>query len=120
AKSARFQAEVTMEGQPKQTSKVAFLAPAKYRMELNKMIMISDFENAKMLTLVPDQKQAVVLNLNNAATDRVTLDQYNHVDRLRQLLRDQRGQLPAYERLGEKTIDGRKAVGFRLDTPICA
>jgi len=120
AKSARFHAESTVEGLPKQSAKIAFLAPAKYRMEMGKTISITDFENAKMLTLVPEQKQAVVFNLKNAATDRAALEQHNHFERLRQLLREQRGQQAAYERLGEKVIDGRKAVGFRLETPICA
>jgi outer membrane lipoprotein-sorting protein len=119
AKSARFHAESTVEGLPKQSANVAFLAPAKYRMEMGKTISITDFENAKMFTIMPDQKQAVVFNLKNAATDRTALDQHNHFERLRQLLREQREQPSAYERLGEKVIDGRKAVGFRLETPIC-
>jgi outer membrane lipoprotein-sorting protein len=118
AKSARFHAEVTIEGQPKQTAQVAFLAPAKYRMEFGKMVSISDFANAKMLTLLPDQKKAVVFNLKNAVNDPAALDKYNHFERLRQLLREQRDQQPAYERLGEHTIDGRKAIGFRFDSPI--
>jgi outer membrane lipoprotein-sorting protein len=118
AKSARFHAEVTIEGQPKQTAQVAFLAPAKYRMEFGKMVSISDFENAKMLTLLPDQKKAVVFNLKNATNDPAALVKYNHFERLRQLLREQRDQHPAYERLGEHTVDGRKAIGFRFDSPI--
>jgi outer membrane lipoprotein-sorting protein len=116
AKSARFHAEIAVEGQPKQIAEVAFLAPARYRMEFGNMVSISDFENAKMLTLIPNQKKAVVFNLKNAANDPGTLDKLNHFERLRQLLRNTRD--PAYERLGEQTIDGRKAIGFRLDTPI--
>jgi outer membrane lipoprotein-sorting protein len=118
AKSARFQAEVTIDGQPRQTAKVAFLAPAKYRMEFGTMVSISDFENAKMLTLLPDQKKAVVFNLKNAPNDPAALDKYSHFERLRQLLREQQVRQVPYERLGEQTIDGQKAVGFRFDYPI--
>lgn len=119
ATSARFHADMMTEGLPKQSTTILYMAPAKYRMEIGKTISITDFERAKMLTLVPDQKQAVVLNLKNAATDRAALDQHNHFERLRQLLAEQRDKPSTYERLGEKTIDGRKAIGFRLETPIC-
>lgn len=118
AKSARFQAEVKVEGQPKQTSQVAFLAPAKYRMVLDKAVNISDFEAAKMLSLVADQKTAVVFNLKNMPKDPKKTADMNHFEHLRHLLSEERGQLPPYERLGEKTIDGKKAVGFRLDAAI--
>jgi outer membrane lipoprotein-sorting protein len=116
AKSARFQAEITVEGQVKQDAQVAFLAPARYRMTFGNMVSISDFENAKMLTLMPAQKRAVIFNLKNVANDPSTRDVFGHFERLRQLLRDARDS--AYEQLGEETIDGRKAIGFRLDTPI--
>jgi outer membrane lipoprotein-sorting protein len=116
AKSARFHAEISIDGQAKQVAEVAYLAPARYRMEFGPMVSISDFENAKMLTLIPAQKKAVVFNLKNAATDPRALDQFNHFERLRQLLRDSRDS--NYERLGEQTIDGHQAIGFRLDTPI--
>jgi outer membrane lipoprotein-sorting protein len=117
ARSAHFQMEVRVEGQPKQTAKTTFLAPAKYRMELDKVVSISDFEAAKMLTLMSDQKQAVVFNLKNAPKDRVA---NNLFEELRRLLREPRDKRPAYERLGEKMIDGRKAVGFRMESNIGA
>jgi len=116
AKSARFHMDVNVEGQAKESAEAMFLAPARYRMELGKVVSLTDFGAAKMLTLVPDQKQAVVFNLKHAPQGQAALDQINHFERLRQLLQDQK--LPAYERLGEKTIDGHKAQGFRLVSPI--
>jgi outer membrane lipoprotein-sorting protein len=113
ARSARFHADVQVEMQPKQSFKMMFLAPARYRMEAGQYVNISDFEAAKMLSLIPAQKQAVVFNLKNAPKDKGA---DNHFENLRRLLREQRDKLPAYERLGEKTIDGRKAAGFRLDS----
>jgi len=118
AKSARFHMEVNVEGQAKQSAEAMFLAPAKYRMEVGKIVSLTDFEAAKMLTLIPDQKQAVVFNLKHMPKDGSASEQANNFERLRQLLQARRGELPAYERLGEKTIDGRKAQGFRLQSPI--
>lgn len=117
ARSARFKTEVKIEGQAAQSFKAAFLAPAKYRMEMGKSINITDFEAGKMLTLMPEQKQAVVFVLKNAPKKEVP---DNHFEHLRRLLGDQRDKLPAYERLGEKMIDGRKALGFRLESGIGA
>jgi outer membrane lipoprotein-sorting protein len=116
AKTARFHMDVNVEGQAKQSAEAMFLAPAKYRMEIGKIVSLTDFEAAKMLTLIPEQKQAVVFNLKNAPQGQAAPDQVNHFERLRQLLQDK--QLPAYERLGEKTIDGHKAQGFRLKSPV--
>jgi outer membrane lipoprotein-sorting protein len=116
ARSARFHAEINVEGQSKQTAQMEFLAPAKYRMVTDKFVSISDFEGAKMLTLMPDQKKAVVFNLKNVPKDGKKTDVMSHFETVRQLLRAQRGQMPTYERLGEKMIDGRKAQGFRLES----
>ena len=104
AKSARFHMDVSVEGQPKQSAEAMFLAPAKYRMEIGKVVSVTDFEAAKMLTLMPEQKQAVVFNLTNMPKDRTVYEHANNFERLRQLLQEKRHQLPAYERLGEKTI----------------
>jgi outer membrane lipoprotein-sorting protein len=115
ARTARFNVEVRIEGQPSQSAKVIFMAPAKYRMEFEKQLNISDFEAAKLLTFIPAQKRAVVFNLKNAPKDRVPENQF---EQLRRLLRDERHKAPAYEKLGEKTINGRKALGFRLESGI--
>jgi outer membrane lipoprotein-sorting protein len=116
ARTARFQAEINVEGQPKQTAKMEFLAPSKYRMVTDKFVSISDFEAGKMLTLMPDQKKAVVFNLKNVPKDGKKMDVMGQFETVRQLLGAQRNQNPAYERLPEKMIDGRKAVGFRLES----
>src|SRR5262249_62232082 len=86
AKSARFHMDVNVEGQAKQSADAMFLAPAKYRMEIGKVVSLTDFEAAKMLTLVSDQKQAVVFNLKNVPRDAAALEHKNHFEQLRQLL----------------------------------
>jgi outer membrane lipoprotein-sorting protein len=124
ARSARFQMDVNVEGQPKQTAKTMFLAPAKYRMEMTavmdqRVVNISDFEAGKMLSLMPGQKLAVIFVLKNMPKDAAAHEKMNHFERLRRLLAEQGDKL-LHERLGEKMIDGRNAVGFRLESGIGA
>ena len=82
ARSARFKTEEQVEGQATQTLQTTFLAAAKYRMELGKHLVISDFDAATMLTLIPEQKQAVVFNLKNAPKEQVPDNHFEHLHRL--------------------------------------
>jgi outer membrane lipoprotein-sorting protein len=115
AKSAKFTMEVSIEGQPKQKFQAYYLAPDRYRQELPGMVNISDFKAGKIVNISPDQKRVMVMNLNGAPQKKQT---NNYFDKLRELLADSRGAKESqYERLGEQEIDGRKAVGFRFDSP---
>jgi outer membrane lipoprotein-sorting protein len=116
AKTARFQMEVSIEGQPKQKFKAWFLAPHKIRQEVGNVVNIGDFETGKIITLMPDQKRAMVMNMKGAPKHKSS---DNYFDQLRRLLMEKRdGQDQQYERLGEKEFDGKKAAGFRFDAPI--
>jgi outer membrane lipoprotein-sorting protein len=111
--------EVNIEGQPKQKFKAFYLAPDKYRQELKgviNIVNISDFEAGKMVTIMPEQKKVMVMNLKAASPDKLAK---SHFSRLRELLAG-RGDAKEdqYERLGEKQIGDKKAVGFRLDTKL--
>ncbi len=121
ARSASFQMEVAIEGQPKQTAKSYHLAPAKYRYEVQNAVSIADFDGRKFVTLMPDEKRAVVMNLKNIPEEggkRKTMDAFGL---LRELLSDSHdAKDDDYEPLGEKEIDGHRAVGFRRVTPLGA
>jgi len=115
ARSAHFQMEVTIEGQPRQKFQAWYLAPGKFRQELGSMINVSDFSAGKMVSLMPALKKAMIMNFTGAPKDK--LDS-NYFERLRDLLagsRDFKGS--KVERLGEKEFEGKRAVGFRLDSP---
>jgi outer membrane lipoprotein-sorting protein len=115
ARTAKFQMEVNIEGQPKQTFQAFYLAPEKYRQELPGMVNISDFQAGKMVTVMPEQKKVMVMNLKGAAQNKMAK---SHFAKLRELLAGARdAKEDKYERLGEKEIDGKKAVGFRYDSP---
>jgi outer membrane lipoprotein-sorting protein len=116
AKTAKFTMEVNIEGQPKQKFQAYYRAPGKYRQELAGMVNISDLEAGIMMNISPAEKRVMIMNLKGAPDDKKKNS--NYFDRLRELLAGSRdGKDNQYERLGEKTIDGKKAVGFRLDTP---
>jgi len=116
AKTAKFQMEVNIEGQPKQTFQAFYLAPEKYRQELPGMVNISDFQAGKMVTVMPEQKKVMVMNLKGAPPDKMAK---SHFSRLRELLAGRSDvKEDQYERLGEKQIDGKKAVGFRFDSTL--
>jgi outer membrane lipoprotein-sorting protein len=114
AKTARFQMEVVAEGQPRQKFQAYFLAPGKFRQELGILVNVSDLAQGKMMTIMPAEKKVMIMNLKGAPGKMTQ----NNFDRLRELLADSRdAKAEQYERLGEKEIDGKKAVGFRLDSP---
>lgn len=115
AKTARFHMEVAAEGQPKQSFKAWYLAPAKYRQEVGNVINVSDLAAGKIVTLMPGEKKAMIMNFTGMPKDRPS---DNYFERLRDLLSGSRdakdGQV---EQLGKKEIEGKQAVGFRLDSP---
>jgi outer membrane lipoprotein-sorting protein len=115
ARTAQFQMEVAIEGQPTQKFKGWFLAPAKYRQELGFMVSISDLEAGKMVNLLPQEKKVMIMNLKGGPKDKGAA---NYFDQLRRLLMEKRdAKDDQFERLGEKDFAGKKAVGFRSASP---
>ena len=74
---------------------------------------ICDLRAKKWLTLIPGQKMAIVLKMENAPEDRPVNGSFELIrQRVRKAQADpDKGSRP----LGEKQIDGVRAVGFRLD-----
>jgi outer membrane lipoprotein-sorting protein len=117
AKTAKFQMEVAVEGQPKQKFQAWYMAPAKFRQELGFMVNIADFEAGKIVSLMPKEKKAMIMNLKGRPKKKTPGNYYNYFDELRKLLQEQRDATDEqFEKLGEKEIAGKKAVGFRSST----
>lgn len=115
AKTARYQMQVNIEGQGKQTFQAMYLAPAKHRQELGFLVNIADMSAGKMLSLNPTLKTAFMMNVTNMPKNKPT----DSFERLRELLSGSGDfKQNQVERLGDKQIDGKKAVGFRLDSPM--
>jgi outer membrane lipoprotein-sorting protein len=115
AKTARFHMEVTAQGQPTQKFQAYFLAPGKFRQEMGILVNVSDLSKGQIMTVMPAEKKVMFMNLKGAPGSKMT---QNNFDRLRELLAESRdARAGQYEKLGEKEIDGKKAIGFRLDSP---
>jgi outer membrane lipoprotein-sorting protein len=81
----------------------------------SKMVMIFDWGRGKSLTLEPTTKKAMVLTLANLSKDQVS--RQDTFAQFRSILLDARDK-PDVKRepLGEKDIDGRRVVGFRVSS----
>ncbi len=114
ARSARFKMEVESPGQPGMKAEALFLAPARFRQTLPELITVSDMQVGKITTMRPEQKTAVVVNLVGRGEMRGSIDIF---DRLRKMLDDKTRTDEAFQPIGEKEINGRRALGFREETP---
>jgi outer membrane lipoprotein-sorting protein len=117
AKTASFEMVVAAEGQPKQTAQAYYLAPGRFRQELKfiNVVNISDLPAGKMVSIVPAAKQVMIMNIKGEAKSKKFVGEF---DRLRELLSNRDAKDSRYERIGEKEIDGKRAVGFRYDSPL--
>jgi hypothetical protein len=101
-------------------SKGYFLAPSLERVEGSmgsgevtaRSIMILDSLAAKAITLLPEEKKAMIINI--ATTEKSAGGTANMFETVRQLVREGRSDSGRkVESLGNKEIDGTPAVGFR-------
>ena len=134
AKTARFKIRSEVKGPPAVTTtgKVLVLdatrsrqemeielvmpdAPATQKPAKSRMVMIFDWGRGKSLTLDPATKKAVVLSLANLSKEQVA--QQDMFGQFRSMLLDARDK-PDVQRepLGEMEIDGRRVVGFRVNS----
>lgn len=115
AKSARFKMEVTIPGQPNVKADALYLAPARMRQTMPGLISISDMQAGKMVTIKPEEKKAMVVTLTGRGKVEGQVDVF---ERLRAILADKARADESLKPIGEKDIKGRRALGFREDTPM--
>lgn len=114
AKTAHFQMEVQVEGQPKQKFDTYFMAPAKYRQELPNVVNITDLTAGKIVTIMPLDKRVMVMNIKGELNKQASI---SYFDRVRELLgRGRDAKDEPFKNIGEKEIDGKRAVGFRFES----
>ena len=117
AKTARFQMEVTIPGQPRTVAKSMFMAPASFRQDFddNGMVNISDMQVGKIVNLNSKLKTAMVISLTGRPGNPASMDLF---ERLRDMLAERDLKDSSYKPVGEKEIDGRRTLGFRQETPM--
>ena len=122
AKTAKFKMTTEVKGPPAATitGEVMVLGATRSRLEMEapnmpKGIMIYDWGRGKSLVLDPTTKKAMVVSLANLTEEQVK--QQNMFAWFRSVLLDARDK-PDVKRepLGEKEIDGRRVVGFRVSS----
>ena len=123
AKSAKFQMEVRIEGQGKQETQSYYLSPGRVRNEMQGpmigIVSIADMKAGKFVTFAAKQKMATVMNLQNIPKEPGKPQLNDIFEQMRDLLSKNRdAKLDEFESLGEKEIDGHRAVGFRLASPL--
>lgn len=120
AKTAKFRMEVKIEGIPGQSSTGYYLAPEKFRLEMQtlagEMISISDDKTGKSVMLTPSNKTAMVMNSKGKPKDQTPNNPFVRIKDLLSQDRDQKEN--PFKPVGEKEIDGKRATGFQSETTI--
>jgi len=118
AKNIKFKTTTETKGQPPMRGETMVIPPARMRNEMemsdkSKMVMIWDWDQGKALCLTTAAKHATVLDFASMPKDNVPKNSFRE---FLSLLLDARGDKPDFKRepLGEKEIDGRHVVGYRL------
>lgn len=118
-KTASFKMEMRVEGVPPQKFDCLYSEPIRMRQtsEDGSAVVISDFEKARIVTLIQAQKQAVVVEMENMPED--DLSQYNMFSEIQKRLQEAQGtEDESVEYLGERLIDGVQTIGYHVRTPV--
>lgn len=115
ARTATFKITVNLEGGPSQTSECMFMEPSHIRQTMPGSVMITDHEQGKTLTLSPAQKMAIVTEMKNMPEKNKNQSDTNMFLNIRRLIQKaETDDDKSVEFLGEKEIDGQKAIGYQI------
>lgn len=114
AKSATCKMTVEIQGRPSQTGEMMVSGPGRFRQTMpGSGVMIWDLDKEKELSLDAVRKQAVLLDIANMPKEKK--EEQNMFAWLQSELRETK-EKPGVKRepLGEKGIDGHRAIGYRI------
>jgi len=116
ARTATFKVTIEGKGFPGQEYDGMFMEPCRMRhTQPGGGIVIVDLEQGKFVTLIPQLKQAVVLEMINVPEEPGDLNFFQEI-RMR-ILKAQPLDDESVEFLGEKKLDGQSAIGYRVQKP---
>ena len=108
-----------LEGENMPTTRVMNMGTQRVRLEVlsadgkSVQVMVIDYDASRMLTLIPNQKKAIVIDLKD-----IPEKPENVLEELRNVVTEiQNDPDVSVEPLGEKEIDGRIVKGFRARNP---
>lgn len=111
ARTARWEMEVELAGEETQVIKVS-VVPGRCRQDFESMTTIIDWNAGRVLTLMKDSKRAVVMQTSKNEASSMHINQFEIIrDGLQAAMADADQKV---ESLGERTVDGRKLLGFRF------
>ena len=118
ARTATFKSTMKVEGAPTQTFEGMFMEPARMRQTTAEGVtVISDLQQGKIITLVPAQKQAMVIEMQNIPEEK-DQSQFNFFHEVRRrILEAQETEDESVEFLGEQEINGVLAIGYNVRKP---
>ena len=116
-KTATFKMSMEVEGVPTQTFDCLYAEPIRMRQTNHEQgaIVISDFQQGKIVTLMPAQNKAVIVEMENMPEDE---DKFNMFREIRKHLQEaQDTEDESVQFLGEKKIDGLTVIGYHVQKP---
>ncbi|MHC4536697.1 MAG: LolA family protein [Planctomycetota bacterium] len=114
ARTATFKMTVDMEDVPAQTIDGMYMEPGRMRQEISQGgIIISDQQQGTMVTLMPTEKKAMILEMQNVPEEQK--GKANMFLSIRDLISKTDDE--AVEFIGEQEIDGVNAIGYHIGNP---
>lgn len=116
ARTASFQMSMDFEGAPTQTFDCLYSEPIRMRQTSKEhdAVVISDLEQGKIVSLIPAQKKAYVIEMENMPEDQ-DQSEFNMFNSIRQRIQQaQESEDTSVEFLGEKQINDLTAIGYRV------
>jgi len=117
ARTASFKMTMEVEGVPTQTFDCLYAEPMRMRQTNHEQggIVISDFQQGKIVTLMPAQNKAMIVELENMPEDQSKFNMFNEIRK--HIQEAQQTQDESVKFLGEKEIDGLTVIGYHVQKP---
>jgi outer membrane lipoprotein-sorting protein len=115
ARTATFKMTIDIEDAPAQTVQGMFMEPGQMRHEMpHGNIMITDQQQGTTVSLMPAEKKAFIVEMENVPEEqRGQINMFHTIrDRIRQTDDD------SVEFIGEQKVDGVNAIGYRIEEPL--
>jgi len=118
ARTATFKAIVEVEGAPTQTFEGMFMEPIRMRQTTSQgAIVISNLQEGKIITLMPEQNKAMVVEMQNIPENE-DQSQFNMFHEIRKHIQEaQETEDESVSFLGEREIDGLRTIGYHVKRP---
>lgn len=116
ARTATFKMTMEVQGAPTQTFDCMYAEPIRMRQATTdgSAVVISDLLQGRIVTLIAAQKQAVVMEITNISDD-PNESQFNLFGQIRRHIQEaQEAPDDSVTSLGERQIEGRAVVGYRV------